>query len=225
MFADLSQQKSFVTDEKLASEGQLQETLQQVAALEAQLETSNGALTGVEVSLAVHQMTKNVADADFQSEISKLNAQLEDRAQELAKAQASMQTMSGDVKQQGVKRCCTYPVWLFQHGRFNSYHSANHGCRSELETRVSALNDQITQERASNKVALEEQRRCMKADNNKALSDVENQAANHVKAIQQSTVKLQAEVAEKSIEVSKLQSEYDPQTRCLRQSLLHGATL
>ena len=84
------------------------------------------------------------------------------------------------------------------------------GCRSELEARIGALSDQITQERASNKAALEDQRRCMAADNEKALADVETQAANHVQIVQQSTVKLQADVAEKITEISKLQSEYGP---------------
>lgn len=49
----------------------------------------------------------------------------------------------------------------------------------------------------------------MKADSAKLLNDVENQAAEHVKMIQKSTVQLQAEVAEKGTEVSKLQSKYD----------------
>lgn len=59
----------------------------------------------------------------------------------------------------------------------------------------------------------------MKADSDKALTDVEKQAANHVKEVQQTTVNLQTEVAEKSAEVSKLQSEYGPST-----SFDHSAT-
>lgn len=180
--AEVSQGTARTAEEKLAVEGQLQDALLQIAASESELEAAKEAASELEVSLAVQTMTKNVADADLHSQIAELNDKLEEGVQALAKAEASIQTLTDDTEQQGVKR------W-------------------ELETRISALSDQIAQERASNKAALVDQRRCMAADNEKALADVETQAAQHVKTVQQSTVKLQAEVAEKITEISNLQSE------------------
>lgn len=79
-----------------------------------------------------------------------------------------------------------------------------------MEKQIAAMSDQIAQERASNMAALEEQRRCMKADNDRSLRDVESGAAAAVQEIQQRAVKLQGELGDKNTEVSALQNEYDP---------------
>lgn len=83
-----------------------------------------------------------------------------------------------------------------------------HGCRSELDAQINALAAQIKQERSSNELALEEKMKCMNAHKAKILNEVEKQAAEHVRKIQETTVQLQAEVSEKDCEILKLQNEY-----------------
>lgn len=104
LFADLTQENSNLTDEKVAGAAQLQDTLQQLAALQVQLETAQRASSELEVSLVVHDIAKNVCDADYQDEIAKLTIQLDDGAKELATTKASFQAMSDDREQQDVQR-------------------------------------------------------------------------------------------------------------------------
>jgi hypothetical protein len=85
--------------------------------------------------------------------------------------------------------------------------SDNIGCRLEMETQISGLQAQIAQERDSNKEKLQELRCCMKAENDRAMKHCESGAMQAIRDAQQVTGKLQAEVIEKSTEISKLISE------------------
>lgn len=110
MFAEMSQAQALDAEGKLAVEEKLQDTLQQVAALESELEAAKEAATELEVSLATHTMTKNVVEADLNSQIVELNETLENRSKALATAEARIQALTFDTGEQRVKRCRAQPV-------------------------------------------------------------------------------------------------------------------